>query len=81
MIDIGYGNYINSKKVLAITKIESAPLRRQYYNAQDTNKIIECAMGRKTLSLIHLEGGFLATSARSPETIKEKLAEKQNLSV
>ncbi len=80
MINIGYGNYINSEKVLAVTKVDSAPFRRQRLNAHNAYRILECTMGRKALSLIHLEGGFLATSAHSPEIIKERLAEKQKQS-
>lgn len=67
MINIGYGNYINSEKVLAVTKVDSAPFRRQRLNAHNAYRILECTMGRKALSLIHLEGDFWRQALTRPK--------------
>lgn len=73
ILHIGYKNYIPVNKILAITSAESAPLRRQRQTAEDNNKLIDCTMGRKTLSLIHLSEGYIVLSSVNPDTLKDRI--------
>ncbi|KXG78270.1 DUF370 domain-containing protein [Thermotalea metallivorans] len=72
MIHVGYGNYVEASKILAITGIESAPLRRQRQHAADRNKLIDCTMGRAANSLVHLVDGYIVASASKPDTLLER---------
>lgn len=73
MLHVGKESYVNKDKILAITNADSAPLQRQRQNAEDEKKYISCSNGKKTRSLIHLEGGFIVGSSRTVETLVERL--------
>lgn len=73
LLHIGYQNYVPREKILAITGVESAPLKRQRQKAEDINKLIDCTLGRKTLSLIHLLDGYIVASATAPDTLQDRL--------
>jgi len=73
MLSIGQDCYVSKEKILVITGIDAAPLKRARQNANETNKLIDCTKGHKTRSLIHLEGGFVVESANIPETLKKRL--------
>ena len=77
-LHVGYKNYVEVNKILAITGPDAAPLRRLKQNAAGVNKLIECTAGRNVNSLIHLQDGYIVTSASTPETLIERMRVKTN---
>lgn len=69
---MGFGNMINTEKVLAIISPDSAPSKRLLQNSRDCGKLIDATQGRRTRSLIVTENGYLVLSALQPETIASR---------
>lgn len=74
-INIGFGNIINSDKVLAIISPDSAPAKRIISNARESDKLIDATQGRKTRGVIVSDSGRIVLSALQPDTISTRLKE------
>lgn len=69
LINIGFGNVINSSKIVSIISPDAAPIKRMVQNAKDAGTAIDATCGRKTKSVIVTDSGHLLLSALLPETI------------
>ena len=68
-VNVGYGNFVNADKVVAVVSPESAPVRRLIQTARDEGTAVDVTQGRKTKAVILTESGRLLLSALLPETI------------
>lgn len=68
LINAGYGNCVNSDKVISVASIDAAPIKRLVQNAKDLGKAIDMTQGRKTKSVIIMEDGYVGLSALVVET-------------
>ncbi len=73
VINIGYGNYIKTDKVICVVAPDSAPIRRMVQTAKDEGKAIDATCGKKTKSVIIMDHYMLILSALVPETIANRL--------
>lgn len=71
LIDVGYGNRINSDRIVAVIGADSAPAKRIVSAAKDKNTAIDATCGKKTKTVIVMDSGHVVMSAKDPETIKE----------
>ena len=79
LINIGYGNLINSSKVVSVVSPDAAPIKRLIQDTRDTGKLIDATSGKKTRAVIIAESGHIVLSALTPETIQGRLSdESQN---
>lgn len=69
LINIGFGNMVNTDKIVTIISPDSAPSKRQIQMAKENHSIIDATQGRKTKSLIFTTDGHLIISAIQPETL------------
>jgi len=69
LIHIGFGNIVNTSKIIAIVSPESAPIKRLVQNAKERGMAIDATQGRKTKSVLVMENNQLVLSALLPETI------------
>lgn len=69
LINIGFGNVINSSKIVSIISPDAAPIKRMVQNAKDAGTAIDATCGRKTKAVIVTDSGHLLLSALLPETI------------
>lgn len=72
LINIGYGNIVNSDKIIAIISPEAAPIKRMVQNAKDNGLAIDGTCGRRTRAVIVTDSGHLVLSALLPETIANR---------
>ena len=72
LINIGFGNVVNSDKVIAIINPDSAPIKRMIQNAKDSGFAIDATQGRRTKSVIVMENQQLVLSALQPETLTSR---------
>jgi regulator of extracellular matrix RemA (YlzA/DUF370 family) len=72
-LNVGFYNFVLVEKVVALVSSDSAPMRRLVQEFRKTGRLIDATQGRKTKSVIFLEGGNLATSALSQETLAKRL--------
>lgn len=80
MLNVGFDNYINKSKVLAITVADIAPLKRLKQSAQDKGIAIDCTFGRMTRSLVHMTGGVVILSYAKPETLIKRMEATEDVS-
>lgn len=69
LIHIGFGNIVNTAKIIAIVSPESAPVKRMVQRAKEQGMAIDATQGRRTKSVLVMENGQAVLSALLPETI------------
>lgn len=72
LINIGFGNIVNTNKIISIISPEAAPVKRMVQNAKDNGMAIDATCGRRTRSVIVTDSGHLVLSALLPETIASR---------
>ena len=72
LMNIGFGNVVNTSKVVAIINPDSAPIKRMIQNAKDAGMAIDATQGRRTKAVIVMENNELVLSALQPETISRR---------
>ncbi|SEI40547.1 hypothetical protein SAMN02910453_0178 [Lachnospiraceae bacterium A10] len=68
-INIGFGNMVNSTKILAMISSDSAPAKRMIQKAKEEEQLIDATQGRRTRTVLVMENGQVVLSALVPETI------------
>lgn len=68
-INIGFGNVVNTDKIVGIISPDAAPVKRMVQSSRDDGMAIDATCGRKTKSVIVMESGHIMLSALLPETI------------
>ncbi|QHQ62027.1 DUF370 domain-containing protein [Anaerocolumna sedimenticola] len=77
LINIGFGNVVNSNKIVGIISPEAAPIKRMVQSAKDAGTAIDATCGRKTKAVIVTDSGHLVLSALLPETIANRVNIKE----
>lgn len=79
-VNIGYGNVVNSDKVISIVSPEAAPVKRMIQGAKDDGIAIDATCGKKTKSVMVMENHMLVLSSLLPDTIANRFnnVETQN---
>ena len=75
LINIGYGNAVNSDKIVAVVSPDAAPIKRLVQSARGTRALVDATQGRKTKAVIVTGDDILVLSALSLETIVKRFAE------
>lgn len=73
LIHIGFGNVVNTNKMLAIVSPDSAPMKRLVQNAKELGTAVDATQGRKTKAVLIMENNQLILSALLPETIVNRV--------
>lgn len=88
LIHIGFGNIVNTAKIIAIVGPDSAPVKRLVQKAKEEGRVIDATQGRKTKAVLVMENSQVVLSALLPETIAgraqadlEGYAEKQEQNI
>ena len=77
VLNVGFYNFVASSKILALVRSDSAPMRRVVQEARKGGTLIDATQGRKTKSVVFLDGGFAVASALSQETLARRLGGKE----
>jgi hypothetical protein len=72
LLNIGFGNFIVSRRVIAIISPASAPARRLREEARDDRRLVDATQGRKTRSVIVTDSKHVILSAIQSETIAKR---------
>ena len=75
VVNIGFGNYVNRERIIAVVSPNSAPIRKIKEQMKDSGKIIDVTQGRKTRSVIIMDSGHIVLSGIAVETISERVNE------
>ena len=79
LINIGFGNVVNSNRILGIISPNAAPIKRMVQMAKDGGTAIDATCGRKTKAVIVMDNGHLILSALLPETILHRVNSMEDL--
>lgn len=72
LVNIGFGNLINSDRVIAVVSPESAPVKRMMQNAKESGRLIDVTQGRKTASVVFTDSEHVILSYLKPERLLER---------
>jgi regulator of extracellular matrix RemA (YlzA/DUF370 family) len=76
LVNVGFGNVVNSSKIISIISPEAAPIKRMVQNAKDSGMAIDATCGRRTKAVIVTDSGHLILSSLLPETIASRVNQK-----
>jgi regulator of extracellular matrix RemA (YlzA/DUF370 family) len=81
LVNIGFGNFVNSTRVITILNPGSAPMKRIKEEAKIQKKLIDATYGRRTRAIIITDSNHIILSSIQPETIAHRFTEAtgQNL--
>lgn len=72
LLNIGFGNYVVSDRVVAIVNPSSSPMRRLREDARQDHRLVDATQGRKTRSLIITDSNHVVLSAVQAETVGQR---------
>ena len=72
LVNIGFGNMINSARVIAIVSPESAPIKRMILDSKEKGMLIDATHGRKTRSVIIADSDHIILSYLQAEKLGDR---------
>ncbi len=69
LIDAGFGNYVNSDRLISVVSPDSLPVRRLVQDAKNAGRLIDVSCGKKTKSVLITDSDHIICSAEEPEAI------------
>jgi hypothetical protein len=76
VINVGFGNFVNKERIVAIVSPKSAPVRKIKEQMKEAGKVIDVTQGRKTRSIIVVDSGHIILSGIAVETIADRINEE-----
>ena len=73
LVNIGFGNMINSSRIIAIVSPDSAPIKRVITEAKDRCVLVDATYGRRTRAVIITDSEHVVLSPLHPETVANRL--------
>jgi regulator of extracellular matrix RemA (YlzA/DUF370 family) len=74
LVNIGFGNVISSRRVIAVVSPGSLPIKKMREEAKGRGKLIDATEGRKTRSIIITDSDHVILSALQVETIAQRVS-------
>ena len=78
LIHIGFGNIVNTEKIIAVVSPDSAPIKRMVQEARDRGVLIDATYGRRTRAVLIMDSDHIVLSALQPETVAGRLGGKES---
>ena len=75
LMNIGFGNLVNTDKIIAIVTPDSAPAKRLVQRAKQEERVVDATQGRKTRSIIVMDQDMIILSASGPDTLAGRFHE------
>lgn len=69
LLNIGFGNVVNTDKIVSIITPDSAPAKRLLQKAKEEERVIDATQGRRTRGIILADGNQVILSALQPDTL------------
>jgi hypothetical protein len=76
LLNIGFGNFVVSNRVIAIVSPSSSPMRRLREDARQSGRLIDATQGRKTRSIVVADSNHVILSAIQAETIGQRYSQE-----
>ncbi len=72
LLNLGFGNSVVARRVLAIVNPSSAPMKRLREEAREAGRLLDATQGRRTRSIIITDSGHVVLSAIQAETMSQR---------
>ncbi len=72
LLNLGFGNSVVARRVLAIVNPSSAPMKRLREESREAGRLIDATQGRRTRSIIITDSGHVVLSAIQAETMSQR---------
>ncbi|MGN0170256.1 MAG: DUF370 domain-containing protein [Lachnospiraceae bacterium] len=69
LVNVGFGNMVNTDRILAVINPDSAPAKRIVQKSKENDSVIDATQGRKTKSIIITDADKVVLSSLLSETI------------
>ena len=73
LVNIGYGNLIAARRVIAVVSPDSAPIKRMVSEARDRSMLIDATFGRKTRAVLIMDSDHIVLSGIPLEKLAPRL--------
>ena len=73
LINIGYGNYVSSERLLAVVSPDSAPIKRIVQDSREIGMLIDATYGLKTQAVLIMDTGHAVLSALPPDAVQGRV--------
>ncbi len=73
LVNIGFGNCVNTDRIIAIVGPESAPIKRIVQDCKEKGTLIDASQGRKTRTVILTDSDHVILSYLQPETLTHRI--------
>ena len=73
LINIGYGNYVSSERLLAVVSPDSAPIKRIVQDSREIGMLIDATYGRKSQADLIKDTGHDVLSALPPDAVQARV--------
>ena len=77
LINIGFGNLVNSSRIISVVSPDSAPIKRIVQDSKQKSMLIDATYGRRCKAVIITDSDHVVL-AISPETIGNRLEGEQS---
>lgn len=74
-LHVGFGNVINSQKIVAIVSVEASPTKRAIKEAKEAGRFIDATSGRKARAAVITDSDHVIAVAMQAETIAGRAEE------
>jgi regulator of extracellular matrix RemA (YlzA/DUF370 family) len=79
LINIGFGNSVVSRRVVAIISPNAAPIKRLKDEAREEKRLVDATQGRRTRAVIITDSNHVILSAIQSETLAQRFSPNGNL--
>lgn len=79
LINIGFGNFISSHRIISVVHPDSAPIKRMIQDAKERGTLIDATLGRKTRSVVIMDSDHVILAPVQPETVSHRITNKEEL--
>ena len=79
LINIGFGNSVVSRRVVAIISPNAAPIKRLRDEAREEKRLIDATQGRRTRAVIITDSNHVILSAIQSETLAQRFSPNGSL--
>jgi extracellular matrix regulatory protein A len=80
LVNVGFGNSVVSRRVIAIISPNAAPIKRLRDEAREEKRLIDATQGRRTRSVIITDSNHVILSAIQSETIAQRFSPESDIS-
>ncbi len=73
VVNVGFGNFVNRERVVAIVNPDSSPIRKLKNELMEQGRVIDATQGKRTRSILIMDSGHIILSGIAVETIAERM--------